>query len=192
MTQTPAPDETADAQQQEPVAAPGERAGGGAGERRALVRFGIALAAALFVAAAGVLYLRWATMREPMCVFIVEAPDALRGAEVAVDGINIAEPHTATIGRGERFAIPFYLDYGTYMVRVTMNGVAIVETEVTLDHNRPYQKIDLKDVQAPPPPPPPAPTTSSSSSTTPRAPDFLTTETDAVRVVSPLRGGGAP
>jgi hypothetical protein len=181
MTQTPAPDETADAQQQEPVAAPGER--------RALVRFGIALAAALFVAAAGVLYLRWATMREPMCVFIVEATDALRGAEVAVDGINIAEPHTATIGRGERFAIPFYLDYGTYTVRVTMNAVAIVETEVTLDHNRPYQKIDLKDVQAPPPP---APTTSSSSSSTPRAPDFLTAETDAVRVVSPLRGGGAP
>ena len=149
MTQTPAPHDAAtDAeqpdQQHPPASAP---------DRRAVVRVGIALAALLFLAASGVLYLRWATMREPMCVFIVEAPTTLRGAEVTVDGINIAKPHTATIGRGERFAIPFYLEYGTYRVRITMNGAGIGETEVVLSEDDPYQKLDLKDLAPPLPPP---------------------------------------
>jgi hypothetical protein len=177
MMQTPAPHHADDAPPHEHPNGPG------AAERRAVVRFGIALASVLFVAAAGVLYLRWATMREPMCVFIVEAPLTLRGAEVSVAGINISKPHTATIGRGERFAIPFYLDYGRYTVRVTMNDVAVVETEVVLDHAKPYQKIDLKDVQ------PPVPTT---TPTTSRSTDFLPAETDALRGVLPPGGSGSP
>ena len=60
-----------------------------------VVGIGIALAALLFIATAGLLYLRWATMREPMCVFIVEASEALRGAEVSVDGVKLVRPHTA-------------------------------------------------------------------------------------------------
>ena len=105
---------------------------------------------------------------------------------MSVAGVNIAKPHTATIGRGERFAIPFYLEYGTYKVSVTMNDVPVVETEVLLDHNKPYQKIDLKDV------PSPVPTTS--GATTPRSPDFLPAN-DALRGLSspppPFPGGGS-
>ena len=176
MTQTPVPHHAEDDQQQQPAAA------AATGERRAAVRVGIALASLLFMVAAGVLYLRWATMREPMCVFIVEAPTTLRGAEVTVDAINMPKPHTVTIGRGERFAIPFYLDYGTYKVSVTMDGASVVETEVTLDHNRPYQKIDLNDV-----PPPPASTGTTRSS----SPSF---DIDPLRgLISPSPGGsGAP
>jgi hypothetical protein len=183
MTQTPAPHHADDAPPHEHPIVPG------AAERRVVVRFGIALASVLFVAAAGVLYLRWATMRDPMCVFIVEAPQTLRGAEVSVGGINIAKPHTATIGRGERFAIPFYLDYGRYTVRVTMNDVAVVDTEVVLDHAKPYQKIDLKDVQ----PPPPQPATAAAA-TTSRSTDFAPApETDPMRgLSSPSGGSGAP
>ncbi|MEA2708220.1 MAG: hypothetical protein QOF78_821 [Phycisphaerales bacterium] len=128
-----------------------------------LVGITIALASLLFIATAGLLYLRWATMREPTCVLIVEAPAALRGAEVTVDGINVLQAHKVVIGVGERFAIPFYLDYGRYSVRVAMNGVQFVDTEINLTHDRPGQRLDLSQF-----PPPPAwattqPTTSSSA-----------------------------
>ena len=130
-------------------------------ERRLLVMVTIALATLLFLAASGLLYLRWATMREPTCIFIVEAPTSLRGAEVTVDGVKLFEPHTVTIGRGERFAIPFYLDYGIYNVRVTLNGATVMTTEVDLRREAPYQKIDLS--RFPPPLTTTTPTTSISS-----------------------------
>src|SRR5688572_11402156 len=76
-------------------------------DRRVFVGTAIALATLLFAGTAGLLYLRWATMREPTCVLIVDAPVTLRGAEVSVRGIG--EPYTVTIGAGERFTIPFYL-----------------------------------------------------------------------------------
>jgi hypothetical protein len=109
----------------------------------------IAMATLLFLAASGLLYLRWATMREPTCIFIVEAPSSLRGAEVTVDNAKLVEPHTVVIGRGERFAIPFYLDYGLYSVRVTLNGATMLETQVELTPTEPAKKIDLSQFPAP-------------------------------------------
>ena len=53
------------------------------------------------------------------------------------------------IGRGERFAIPFYLEYGVYAVRMTLNGATVVETDVNLDEKKPYQRLDLTRVSAP-------------------------------------------
>jgi hypothetical protein len=118
-------------------------------ERKMAVAVGIALAAVLFLATAGLLYLRWVTMREPTCIFIVDSPPAMRGAEVTVDGVKLLHPHTVTIGAGERFALPFYLDYGVYSVRVTLNGATVVDTQVDLTPKDPYQKINL--AQFPPP-----------------------------------------
>ena len=109
----------------------------------------IVLAALLFLATSGLLYLRWVTMREPTCIFIVDAPPAMRGAEVTVDGVKLLHPHTATIGTGERFALPFYLDYGVYSVRVTLNGAPVVDTQVDLTPKDPYQKINLAQFPAP-------------------------------------------
>jgi hypothetical protein len=200
MTHTPAPHDTAphdtptdDAQEQRPdiagaTAAPSPSRPPQHGERRAVVGIGIALASLLFIAASGMLYLRWATVREPMCFFIVEASTALRGAEVTVDGVKLLKPHAITIGRGERFAIPFYLDYGTYTVRVTMNGETVVDTEVVLDQKMPYQRLDLTQLQLPAsssatssPPSPPSPSwglgggfpTTTSSPLLPRETDGL-------------------
>ena len=67
MTQPPAAHEMSGQPHEEPPSAPEEG--------RAVVRIGIALAALLFIGTSGLLYLRWATMREPKCIFIVEAPD---------------------------------------------------------------------------------------------------------------------
>src|SRR6476620_3242047 len=118
-------------------------------ERRTMVMLTIAMAALLFLATSGLLYLRWATMREPTCIFIVEAPAALRGAEVTVDNAKLIEPHVVTIGRGDRFAIPFYLDYGVYSVRVTLNGATLLETQVELTPQEPGRKIDLSQFPVP-------------------------------------------
>ena len=119
-------------------------------ERRLAVGIGIALAALVFVAAAGLLYLRWATMREPTCIFIVEASPSLRGAEVTVDGVKLVRAHKSTIGAGERFSIPFYLDYGTYSVRVTMNDAVVFESDVVFDEDRSYRRLDLTQYTPPP------------------------------------------
>jgi hypothetical protein len=126
------------------------------------VAVGITLAAVLFLATSGLLYLRWATMREPTCVFIVDAPPAMRGAEITVDGVKLLQPHTATIGTGERFVVPFYLDYGAYSVRVTLNGSTVADTQVDLTPKLPYQKINLAQF-----PPPPIATSNRTNSTMP-------------------------
>jgi hypothetical protein len=144
MTQPPdAAHETNDPPPQSTHPAPSPPPSPPRGERRMAVRIGIAMAALLFVAAAGLLYLRWATMREPTCIFILEASQSMRGAEVMVDGVKLVQPHKSTIGAGERFAIPFYLEYGKYSVRLTMNGATIYENEVVFDETKPYQRLDL-------------------------------------------------
>ncbi len=134
-------------------------------EGRTVVRIGIALAALLFIGTSGLLYLRWATMREPTCIFIVEAPVALRGAEVTVDALfGRPQSWTVTIGRGERFAMPFYLEYGTYNVRVTLKDATVFESEIKLDQERPYQRLDLTRAGVPS-----GATVSGSSTTSPAA-----------------------
>ena len=127
-----------------------------------MVMVTIALAALLFLVASGVLYVRWATMREPTCLLVVEAPAALRGAEVRVDDPRMIQPHLVTIGVGERFAIPFYLDYGRYSVRVTLKDATVLDTQVELTHDAPAKKIDLSQF-----PLPPAPSATTTAPTTP-------------------------
>lgn len=134
-----------------------------------VVGVGITLAALLFVGTAGLLYLRWATMSEPRCVLIVDASVALRGAAVTVDGVGLPQPHVGTIGVGERFSLPFYLNYGTYSVAVAMpDQEPFVSAEVTLTREEPGRRLDLTKVAPPPPPSPSSPGTA--PSTVPDAP----------------------
>jgi hypothetical protein len=182
MTQPPAAPDTP----HDPSHPPSPTHEGGtrhASERRVLVTVTIALASLLFCATAGLLYYRWATMREPMCIFIVEAPPTFRGAEVTVDGVSLPGPHTGVIGRGERFAIPFYLDYGTYDVRVTLNEATVTEAVIVLTRERPWQRIDL----SPLPLPRGAPKSSASGpSTSPSsAPVWIPSETSDVPALTP-------
>ena len=146
-----------------PVVPPTSVASTAPRERKMAVAVGITLAAVLFLATSGLLYLRWATMREPTCIFIVDAPPAMRGAEITVDGVKLLQPHTATIGTGERFVVPFYLDYGAYSVRVTLNGATVADTQVDLTPKDPYQKINLAQF------PPPLATSNRTKSTMPSA-----------------------
>jgi hypothetical protein len=61
--------------------------------------------------------------------------------------------------------MPFYLDYGSYTVRVILNGATVVETQVNLTPETPFQKIDLS--RFPPPLTTTTPTTRSPSSVAP-------------------------
>jgi hypothetical protein len=132
--------------------------------RRAMfVGVAIAVASILFVVTAATIYYRWATMPEPTCVLIVEAPATFRGVEVKVEGLDAN--YTAMIGAGERFALPFYLKYGTYSVRVTMGDQELLKANVELTKDEPGRRLDLSKL--PPPTLLARPTTMPESSTPP-------------------------
>ena len=141
-----------------------------------LIGVTIALAGLLFVATSGLLYWRWATMREPRCILLVESPPALRGGEVIVDGVAIPPeqpPHRVTIGAGERFAIPFYLDFGTYEVSVTMGDEVLFKSEVSLTQEKPHWRLDLSKVSPPLQPGRPATTQAGTEPPPPELPSAL-------------------
>jgi hypothetical protein len=121
----------------------------GAHERRTFVRAAIAAALLLFLVAEAVLYYRWATVREPTCVLIVDASPALRGAEVTVDNPGLSAPHKVTIGDGGRYAIPFYVRHGTYTVEVKLNEAEVYRAEVVLTPAVPGKKLDLTQFRPP-------------------------------------------
>ena len=118
-------------------------------ERHTLVIAIICCAVMLFLGTAGLLYYRWATMIEPTCVLVVDGGPRLRGAEVSVDGLGLAQPHKSTIGVGDRLALPFFLEPGQYTVRVTMNGNDLLETEVILTAQDRGRRLDLTKMHIP-------------------------------------------
>ena len=120
----------------------------------------IAIAALLFVSTAGVLYYRWTAMREPSCVLVVETAPNLRGAEITVDGIMLPQAHKVTIGDNDRYSIVFYLDPGTYSVKVMLAGESQFEGELVLEHPNEGKKIDLKRIRTTTAPVAPTPPTS--------------------------------
>ena len=112
-------------------------------DRRAFVILMIVLASLIFVATEGLLYYRWATMVEPTCVLIVDANEALRGAEVVVDGMKLPTAHRITLGEGERFAIPFYLEPGRYAVTISRGGAVLYHAIVDLTPTDRGKRLDL-------------------------------------------------
>jgi hypothetical protein len=118
-------------------------------DRGAFVITMIAIATLLFVATEGLLYYRWATMVEPTCVLIVETNESLRGAEIQVDGLPLAAPHKVIIGAGDRFSVPFYLEPGTYTVKIKVNDTDVFSSQVTLTPIDRGRRLDLKTFHPP-------------------------------------------
>jgi hypothetical protein len=103
----------------------------------------ILVAGLLFIATEVLLYYRWATMTEPTCVLIVETAGPLKGAQVMVDGITLAQPHKVTVGEDDRYALPFYVEPGRYTVKVTQNDQILFEREVEVSNKERGKKFDL-------------------------------------------------
>jgi hypothetical protein len=118
-------------------------------DRRLFVSLMILTTVLIFIAAEGLLFYRWATITEPSSILEVIGSDDLRGAEVSVSGLGLLQPHRAVIGQGERLALPFYLDPGSYTVSVEMNGQTIYQVELALMRER-LQRIDLSKLPRPP------------------------------------------
>ena len=76
--------------------------------RRTFIACLIGLSSLLFIATAILLYLRWATMREPSCVLVIEAAPPLKGAEVLVDSVMFAQPLKSTIGENSRYMVGMF------------------------------------------------------------------------------------
>ncbi len=106
----------------------------------------------LFIAAQGLLFYRWVTVREPNSVLVVIGSEALRGAEVKVEGVGLHKPYQVKIGDAERLTLPFYLDRGTYTLTVTMNGETIYHLDFNIAADY-MQQVDLSKFR------PPSPTT---------------------------------
>jgi len=102
----------------------------------------IVLTIALFLLAVGMLAYRWLTTTEPTTLLVIEGSPALIGAEASVQGVDDKTPHKSIFGEGERFALPFYLDPGTYTIKITRNGETLDTREVALMSNQGI-KIDL-------------------------------------------------
>lgn len=104
--------------------------------RRALVLFFILTSAAIFVALFAILYVRWARAEEPSSVLIVEATPAFAGAEVEVDGIALPNPYKVRVEDRGSWMIPFYLDRGSYTLRISRDGHSILNADFPLQHNQ--------------------------------------------------------
>ncbi len=119
--------------------------------RRLLVLFMILSTAVIFVALFAILYFRWAGAQEPSSMMIVVATPAFDGAEVVVEGVALPEPYRVTVGRTGR-VIPFYLDRGSYTLRVLRDEKTIYSADFPLQ-SRQVIRLDLKELEHLLPPP---------------------------------------
>jgi hypothetical protein len=114
--------------------------------RRALVLLMILTTAALFVGLFAVLYLKWAGAQEPSSALVVTATPAFDGAEIVVEGVALPKPYRVRVDARRRKSIPFYLDRGSYTLRITLDDQPIYSYDFILEANR-MLKLDLSQVE---------------------------------------------
>lgn len=111
--------------------------------RHAVVLLMILTTTALFVGLFAVLYFRWAGAQEPSSALVVKTTPAFDGAEIVVEGVVLREPYRVRIGdRRGVTSIPFYLDRGSYTLRVLYGEREIHNLDFILEANRMIQ-VDL-------------------------------------------------
>lgn len=108
--------------------------------------------AVIFVALFAVLYFRWAQAQEPSSVIIIQATPAFDGTEIAIEGIALPAPYKVTVGPRPGRTIPFYLDRGSYTLRVSRDEKTIYAADFPLKNNQ-VIRLDLKSLEHLLPPP---------------------------------------
>jgi hypothetical protein len=81
----------------------------------------------LFLIAVGVLGFQWLRTTEPNSELLIIGNEALNGAQASVRGVEESNPFTSTFGSGGRYALPFYLYPGAYLIRVTSKDGDVIE-----------------------------------------------------------------
>src|SRR5690349_5813380 len=100
--------------------------------RRAMVVFMIMATAALFVGLFAVLYFKWSGAQEPSSALVVGVTPAFEGAELVVEGVALAEPYRVRVDARRGKSIPFYLDRGSYTLRVMVDDRQIYSNDFVL------------------------------------------------------------
>lgn len=106
----------------------------------------IALTAVICIAMVAVLFYRWVSLAEPEYMLIIAGTPAWAGATVTVDNVTLQKPHVRTLGGENGLKLPFYLDRGTYTVRIERDGETIIDDEVFIDVGKIWQ-MDLKKLE---------------------------------------------
>jgi hypothetical protein len=124
----------------------------------------ILIAGVLFLCSEVLLYYRWATIREPTCVLIIETGTQLKGALIEVDGDLLGQPHKLIVGEGDRYLFPVYIEPGRYTIKLTQNDQVLLEQPVDFTDGARGKKFDLTKLRGaasqpsvPPPSPSPPP-----------------------------------
>jgi len=112
------------------------------GPRRALVLGMILATAMLFVALFAVLYFKWSGAQEPSSALVVVTTPAFEGAEIVVEGVALPEPYRVRVDARRGKSIPFYLDRGSYTLRVVFDDREVYSSDFMLEANR-MVKVDL-------------------------------------------------
>jgi hypothetical protein len=97
--------------------------------RRTFVLLMIVVTALLFAGMLSLLFYRWASLREPSSVIVVEGTPRFKGVEVTVEGVALDAPYTATFSPDREYQLPFYLEPGVYTIRLTLDGKTLLETD---------------------------------------------------------------
>jgi hypothetical protein len=111
--------------------------------QRWLVPLIVVLTFLYFVGAVAMLYWQWLKDRPPDSVLIVQADQALAGAEVVVEGGLLLEAHRHTLRSEDGYVIPFYVNRGTYTVRILHAGRAREFPDVLVGKNQ-ATRLDLR------------------------------------------------
>jgi hypothetical protein len=93
----------------------------------------IVLSVLLFLIAVGMIGFQWLRTNEPASELLILGNEKLNGGQASVRGVEETTPFTSTFGSGGRYALPFYVYPGAYIVRVTSKeGEVIDERELTI------------------------------------------------------------
>ncbi|MGB7159967.1 MAG: hypothetical protein WBD40_18015 [Tepidisphaeraceae bacterium] len=114
--------------------------------KRVVVVSLIILTAVIFVGLFTVLYVRWASSDEPSSALIVSVTPAFEGAEIEVGGVALAQPHKVIVGGRNSKTIPFYLDRGSYTIRISRDAKEIYSADFFINPNE-GRKIDLQGLE---------------------------------------------
>ncbi|HEX8523089.1 MAG TPA: hypothetical protein VF669_12600 [Tepidisphaeraceae bacterium] len=107
------------------------------------VRFSILLTLLLFMATVALIGYRWMVTNEPSAILIIDGSSALNGAEIEVQSLDEPTKFKVAFGEADRISMPFYLDPGAYLVRITRDGQLLMDArEITLRKNE-LGRIDL-------------------------------------------------
>ena len=97
----------------------------------------------LLALATGLLLYRAFTSRDPQMVLVVKGDESWAEFSLSLQGRNLAAPLSGTLNVRNKYTIPFFLEPGTYTLRIVDGQRQVLERSYTLDASNPEQLLNL-------------------------------------------------